>query len=303
MVGAPVTTVESGRTLSDRVFDGVNYAVMAVALLVVLYPLYFVVIASFSSPEAVYAGDVWLLPRDVTVEGYERIIADRYIWSGYRNSVIYTVLGTAVNLALTIPAAYALSRRDFVGRNLITILMAFTMFFEGGLIPRYLVVRGLGMIDTIWAMILPNAVMVWNVVVTRTFFQSTLPNELYEAAVMDGCSNTRYFVSVVLPLSTAVIAVMCLFYGVFHWNSFFDALMFLRDRDRMPLQMILRDILISAQVEAAMAEDADSVIEQQRIADLVKYGVIIVASVPVLVLYPFLQRYFNKGVLVGSIKG
>lgn len=303
MVGTDLRPVDTARTLSDRAFDGINYGVMAIALLLVLYPLYFVVIASLSSPEAVYAGEVWLLPRDLTVEGYERIIADAYIWSGYRNSVIYTVLGTAVNLGLTIPAAYALSRRDFVGRNLITLLMAFTMFFEGGLIPRYLVVRGLGMIDTIWAMILPNAVMVWNVVVTRTFFQSTLPDELYEAAVMDGCSNTRYFVSVVLPLSTAVIAVMCLFYGVFHWNSFFDALMFLRDRDRMPLQMILRDILVSAQVEAAMAEDADSIIEQQRIADLVKYGVIIVASVPVLVLYPFLQRYFNKGVLVGSIKG
>ena len=181
--------------------------------------------------------------------------------------------------------------------------IAFTMFFQGGLIPRYLLVRSLGILDTTWAMILPNAVMVWNVVITRTFFQSTLPDELYEAAAMDGCSNSRFFVQIVLPLSTSVLAVMVLFYGVFHWNSFFDALMFLRSRNRMPLQIILRDILISAQVQAAMAADAETVAEQQRIAELVKYGVIIVASAPVLALYPFLQKYFVKGVMIGAIKG
>ena len=292
-----------GRSLSDTTFDVVNYFVLSLALLAVLYPLYFIIIASFSSPEAVNAGRVWLWPQEMTDEGYRRIIRDQNIWIGYRNSIIYTVLGTAVNMALTIPGAYALSRKDFLGRGVFTMFIAFTMFFQGGLIPRYLLVRSLGILDTTWAMILPNAVMVWNVVITRTFFQSTLPDELYEAAAMDGCSNSRFFVQIVLPLSTSVLAVMVLFYGVFHWNSFFDALMFLRSRNRMPLQIILRDILISAQVQAAMAADAETVAEQQRIAELVKYGVIIVASAPVLALYPFLQKYFVKGVMIGAIKG
>ncbi len=291
------------RGTGDRVFDLFNFAVLALVLLAVLYPLYFVVIASFSSPEAVNDGRVWLLPQEVTVDGYRRLVRDRNIWTGYRNTIIYTTVGTAINLALTLPAAYALSRRDFVGRTLFTGLLAFTMFFQGGIIPRYLVVKGLGMLNTMWALVVPNAVLVWNLVVTRTFFQTSIPDELYEAALMDGSSTTRYFGSVVLPLSQSIIAVMILFYGIGHWNAFFDALIFLRSRELYPLQIILRDILISAQMQAAMMDDAETASLMQRIAEQVKYGLIIVASVPVLMLYPFLQRYFVKGILIGAIKG
>jgi putative aldouronate transport system permease protein len=277
--------------------------VLALVLLSVFYPLYFVAIASFSSPEAVNDGRVWLLPQEITTDGYRRIARDRNIWTGYRNTILYTTVGTAINLALTLPAAYALSRRDFVGRTLFTAMLAFTMFFQGGIIPRYLVVRGLGMLNTMWALVIPNAVLVWNLVVTRTFFQTSIPEELYEAALMDGSSTTRYFASVVLPLSRSIVAVMILFYGIGHWNAFFDALIFLRSRELFPLQIILRDILISAQMQAAMMDDAETASLMQRIAEQVKYGLIIVASVPVLMLYPFLQRYFVKGILIGAIKG
>ena len=291
------------RTAGDRIFDTVNVALMVGVLLAVLYPLYFVVIASFSDPDMVNSGQVWLIPRGVTLEGYARIIRDSTIWRGYRNTIIYTVLGTAVNVAFTIPAAYALSRRDFVGRNLLMMLFAFTMFFTGGLIPTYLLVKNLGLVNTIWAMVLPNAVLVWNLVVARTFFQQNIPEELLEAAVMDGCTNSRFFVSIVLPLSRAIIAVMVLFYAVGHWNSFFQALIYLRDERLYPLQIILRDILIGAEMQAQMVDDAKALEVQMRLAELIKYGVIIVASVPVLLLYPFLQRYFVQGIMIGAIKG
>ena len=291
------------RSAGDRVFDVFNVALMVVVLLAVLYPLYFVVIASFSDPDLVNSGRVWFAPRGITFEGYRRIIQDEAIWRGYRNTILYTVLGTFINLLFTIPASYALSRRDFVGRNFIMIAFAFTMFFTGGLIPRYLLVKSLGLVNTMWAMVLPSAVLVWNVVVARTFFRHNIPDEMLEAAVMDGCTNTRFFVSVVLPLSQAILAVMILFYAVGHWNSFFPALIYLRDDALYPLQIILRDILIEAEAQAEMVDDAKALEEQMRLAELIKYGVIMVASVPILALYPFLQRYFVQGVMIGAIKG
>ena len=267
------------------------------------YLLSFIVIASFSDPDLVNSGQVWWRPRGITSEGYRRILQDEAVWRGYRNTILYTVLGTAVNLAVTIPAAYALSRHDFVGRGALMMIFAFTMFFTGGLIPRYLLVKSLGMVNTIWAMIIPEAVLVWNLVVTRTFFQQNIPDELREAAVMDGCSNTLFFFAVVLPLSQAILAVMVLFYAVGHWNSFFPALIYLRNEKLYPLQIILRDILIEAETQEQMIDDAKALEEQQRLAELIKYGVIMVASVPVLVLYPFLQRYFVQGIMIGAIKG
>ncbi len=280
-----------------------NTVFLGAVLLAVIYPLYFIVIASFSNPDLINAGKLWIIPRQMTLEGYKRLFKDDMIWLGYKNTIIYTTLGTLINMTVTIPAAYALSRKDFLGRSLFMICITITLFFQGGLIPRYLIVKNVGLLNTIWAMVLPNAVMAWNLIVSRTFFQSTIPNELLEASRIDGCGNVRFFVSVVLPLSSAILAVMTLFYAVFHWNSFFDALMFLRDEKMYPLQLVLRTILLEADVDPSMVDNADELVDMMRMADLIKFGLIIVASVPVLILYPFLQKYFVKGVMIGAIKG
>ncbi|PFG14411.1 MULTISPECIES: carbohydrate ABC transporter permease [Bacillales] len=293
----------SRKSKEDKIFDLINLLFLTTLSLVVLYPLYFIIIASISNPDSVYNGDVWFWPQGITFEGYERIFQDNRIWTGYKNTVLYTVVGTLVNVTLTLMAAYALSRKDLVGRNFFMILFVFTMFFSGGLIPTYLVVKNLGMVDTMWALIIPKAVAVWNLIVARTFFQSTIPDELLESAKMDGCSNTKFFLKIVLPLSKPIIAVMVLFYAVTHWNSFFDALIYLNNEDKYPLQLILRSILIQNEASASMVGDVESFAAQQRIADLIKYGVIIVAAIPLLVLYPFIQKYFVKGALIGSIKG
>lgn len=296
--------VSSG-TISDRVFNIANYFFLTLVLVVVAYPLYFIVIASFSDPFLVNDGKIWLIPRGIMFEGYERIFRDSRIWLGYGNTVFYTVAGVAVNLLATIPAAYALSRRDLWGRNLVMGLFTFTMLFGGGLIPTYLIIKSLGILNTRWVMIIPNAVAVWNLIIARTFFQTTIPEDMLDAARIDGCTNFRFFTSVVLPVSPAIIAVMVLFYGVGHWNAFFEALIYIKDPKLYPLQLILRSILImnEAQTEMMEAADPDSVADQQRIIEIIKYGLIMVASVPVLMLYPFLQKYFVKGVMIGAIKG
>lgn len=291
------------QTKQDVVFDVFNYGILTIFLLLVLYPLYFIVIASFSDPHAIYTGDVWLFPRDASLEGYQRIFEDSGIWRGYWNSFRYAVVGTAVNLLLTLPAAFGLSRKGLVGRNPIMFVITFTMFFHGGLIPTYLVVKNLGLLNSIWAMIIPQAVGVWNLIVARTFFQSTIPEELHDSAVIDGCSDNRFFLSIVLPVSTALVAIMVLFYGVQHWNTYFQALIYLRDEELYPLQLVLRAILIENEISDEMAEDVLAMQQQQRIAELIKYGIIILASLPLLILYPFLQRYFVKGVMIGAIKG
>jgi putative aldouronate transport system permease protein len=230
------------------------------------------------------------------------------IWRGYLNTIYYTVLGTSINLLVTLPCAYALSREDFYGRRAFTNFMLVTMFLSGGLIPSYLLIRSLGMLNTVWALVIPGAVSVYNVVVTRTFFQSTIPREMEEAAIVDGCSDFRLFMQIVLPLSTPIIAVMALFYGVGHWNSFFNALIYLSDRSMYPLQMILREILIlqdmsSNTVSNVTSEMANMLYSKQQLAQVIKYGVMIVSSLPVIIVYPFLQKYFVKGMMVGSIKG
>jgi putative aldouronate transport system permease protein len=287
------------------VFQGFLYAGLCIALLVVLYPLYFVLIASVSDPVLANTGQVWLLPRGVTLEGYRTILTDRNILTGYRNSILYTVAGTALNLALTVTAAYALSRRDLVGRGLIMSLLVFTMFFSGGLIPLFLLVRRLGLYDTFAVMILvmPNAVSVFNLIVARTFFASTVPQELLDAAEIDGCSDIRFLWSVVLLISGAIVAVLTVFYAVSHWNAFFGALVFLKTEERFPLQLILRGILLSYQLAQEMWVDEGNETRNQMLAESIKYGVIIVASVPVLLLYPFVQRHYVRGVMLGSIKG
>lgn len=289
------------KSKGDHLFDFLNYFLFTLILIVVLYPLYFIIIASFSDPNAIAEGKIWLIPEQITIEGYQRILNEATIWNGYKNSIIYMLVGTAVNMLLTLPAGYALSRSDLVGRKFILGLFVFTMFFNGGLIPTYLIVKSLGMLDTLWALVLPNAIVVYYLIIARTFFQVTIPETLLEAAKMDGCRNTQFFLRVVLPLSSPIIAVMVLFHAVMHWNAYFSALIYLKDLNMRPLQLIMRDILITSQ-QASVGDVEDSAM-RQRVAELVKYGVVIVGSLPVLILYPFLQKYFVKGIMIGAIKG
>ena len=290
-------------SLSDLVFNSVVYAFLAIILILVLYPLIYVVSASFSDPEAIISGEVWLLPRGMNVLSYERVINNNSIWIGYKNTVIYTFFGTLINVVMTVMAAYPLSRRDFKGRNIIMLAIVFTMFFHGGLIPTYLVVYRLNMINTIWAMLIPNALSAFNIIITRTFFQTNIPGELNESAYMDGCNNIRLLAYIVLPLSKPILAVITLFYGVVHWNSFFQALIYLSDYKLYPLQIVLRDILIQNQMQAMMDFDAENLSKQLLISEGLKYAVIIVSVLPMLILYPFMQKYFVKGVMYGAIKG
>ena len=287
---------------ADQVFDAVNYVLLTLCLLLVAYPLYFIVIASVSDPTAVYAGRVVLWPASFTLEGYRRILDYASFFTGYRNTILYTLVGTAVNVAITIPGAYALSRKDLVGRNIMMMGITFTMIFSGGLIPTYLLVIQLNLYNTMWALILPAAVSSWNFIVARTFFQQTIPDELLEAATLDGAGNTQFFLRIVLPLSKSIIAVMVLFYAVNHWNSYFNALIYLKSAEKYPLQLVLRNILFENSL-GDMVEDASTLALQQRLGDLIKYGIIIASSLPLLILYPFLQRYFIQGVMIGAVKG
>ena len=287
---------------TDRVFDALNYLLLTLALLIVAYPLYFIVIASISDPAAVYAGDVIWRPIKPTLEGYQRILSYSSLYSGYRNTIVYTSVGTGINVVLTLLAAYALSRKDLVGRNVFMRLIMFTMIFSGGLIPNYLLVRSLGLYNTMWALILPGAISTWNLIVARTFFQQSIPDDLLEAAELDGCSDVRFFLHIVLPLSHSIVAVMVLYYAVSHWNSYFNALIYMSSQDKYPLQLVLRNILIVNTVDDMMY-DVAVVAVQQRMADLIKYGMIILSALPLLVLYPFLQKYFVQGVMIGAIKG
>jgi putative aldouronate transport system permease protein len=287
---------------SDLVFYVVNYFILSGFTLMILYPLYFIVIASFSDPNAIASGEVWLIPKDITWEGYERIFRDGAIWTGYRNSILYAVLSAVIGTSLTIMAGYPLSRRDFYGRNVFMIFFAVTLFFNGGLIPTYLLVKSLHLVDSIWAVVLLLATDAFLIIIARTFFQG-LPDEIRESASIDGCTNLRYVWSFVLPLSKPIIAVLVLFAVVRQWNSFFDAMIYLNDADKYPLQLILRNILIQNQPSGNLVDDIQTALEKQRIVGLIKYGVIVVAALPLLILYPFLQRYFVKGIFIGSIKG
>jgi putative aldouronate transport system permease protein len=291
------------RSLGDKWFDGVNIALLAIVSLIVLYPLVFVLSASVSNPAFVLNGDMWLLPKDITWKGYSKVLENKELLNSYGNTIFYTAAGTAINLVMTVMAAYPLSRRDFAGRNLIMGLMVFTMFFSGGLIPSYMLVKQLGMLNTFWALIIPSAVSIWNIIIMRTFFQSSVPNEIQEAAAIDGCSDWRILWRIVLPLSMPILAVMVLFYSVGHWNAYFNALIYLTDRAAYPLQLILREILIQGQMEEMVSIGDSSHAQTIMDEELVKYAVVVIANLPILVLYPLLQKYFVKGVMIGAIKG
>ncbi|SMF83142.1 carbohydrate ABC transporter membrane protein 2, CUT1 family (TC 3.A.1.1.-) [Paenibacillus uliginis N3/975] len=287
----------------DRIFDIINLLLLGSVLIIVLYPLVFVAVASISDPAAVVNGEVWLIPKDITFAGYEKVFSNKEILRGYMNTIIYTVVGTIVNIIMTILAAYPLSRKDLRGRNLITAMFVFTMFFSGGLIPTYLIVKQLGMVNTMWALIIPNAVAIWNIIIMRTFFQQSIPIEVQESAQIDGCNNIKILLKIVLPLSLPVLAVMTLFYSVTHWNSFFNALIYLTEREKYPLQLILREILIQSNMQDMIQTSEESLAKSVMEAESIKYAVVIIANLPVLMLYPFLQRYFVKGMVIGAIKG
>ena len=287
----------------DRLFMTIVYIVLGAVILAILYPLYYTIIASFSNPQAVYQGRVILTPKGFTVEGYQRLMMDPAIPRGYMNTIIITIVGTTISVFLTLTAAFALSNKRLFARKFFTGFFAFTMFFNGGMIPTYILVRNLGMINTYWALILPGCVGAWNLFLVRTFYTSTIPLELYEAAIIDGASVSNYYYRIVLPLSSAIISVMVLYYGVGYWNLFFPALLYIRDEVLYPLQMVLRNIILANESLSMSDLDAETVAERQRIVDLLKYSSMIVASVPLLVAYPFLQKYFAQGVMVGSIKG
>ncbi len=287
---------------SDRVFNLIVYSFAALLLVIILYPIYFIVIASFSNPYEVSGGNVWFYPVGFTLDGYRELFKHDEIWTGYRNTIIYTIVGTLIGLVVNIPAAYALSRRDLFGRRLIVFIFVFTMFFNGGLIPTYLTIQEFHLYNTFWVMVLPFSVSVYNMIVARTFFSSSLPPDLWDAAQIDGCGNLRYFFQIVLPLSKAVIAVLGLWIAVGHWNSYFNALIYLKDRSLYPLQITLRDILITNNVQSALGTGEAAQIAL-RLAALMRYSVIIVSTLPIMLFYPFVQKYFNQGVMIGSVKG
>ncbi|HWK81629.1 MAG TPA: carbohydrate ABC transporter permease [Thermomicrobiales bacterium] len=287
----------------DRIFNIVNYTLLMLFLIAVAYPLVYVVSASFSDPRAVISGKMWLWPVDITLEGYKAVFRNPKIITGFRNSLFYTVSGTIISVVLTLLAAYPLSRRDLKGRGIIMGLFLFTMLFNGGLIPTYLTVRSLGIINTPFAMILPAALSVYQVIITRTFFQSTIPDELLEAAHLDGSSDFRFVRDNVIPLSMPIIAVNALLYAVGQWNSFFNALIYLTNQSLFPLQLILREILIQNQMDMTNFGDVAQQMQRQNLQDLLKYSLIVVASLPVLIIYPFVQKHFVRGVMIGSLKG
>lgn len=287
----------------DRLFNGVNLTLMTFILLVIAYPLYFVVVASFTRPEVVQNSVLLLWPNELFLKGYERTIAYDPLWRGYLNSIIYTAVKTVFSVFVTAITAYPLSVQKLPGRKGIMFLFVFTMFFGGGLIPSYLLVKSLKLYDTMWALVVPGLLSVYNVIVCRSFFES-IPKELSEAAEVDGCSHFRYFFKILLPLSKAVLAVLALFYGTGIWNDYFSALIYMSSEEKMPLQVVLRNLLLLGQVNSVTrALDPKALVEQQQTAEQMKYCVIIASTLPLLIAYPFLQKYFAKGVLVGSVKG
>lgn len=288
---------------SDKIFLFVVYTTVILISLVILYPLWFVIIASISNPNMVATGEVLFLPKGITFEGFKYIFRDPRIWTGYYNTIRYTVVGTILALFITVPAGYALSRNDMMGRSIIMKLLIVTKYFSGGLIPTYLVVKRLGLVNTPYVLMILGSFSVFNLILCRTYFINTMPIELQEAAEIDGCGIFQYFMKVVIPLSKSIIAIMVLYYAVGHWNSFFNGLIYVTDSKLYPLQLILRDILITGQSVDPSTVDPESLELMKQIARTIQYGVIIVSSLPVLVLYPFVQKHFVKGVMIGSVKG
>ncbi len=294
----------------DRLFTVINAAILILIFIITLYPLIYVVSASISSPDAVASGKMLLWPVDVTLDGYKYILKYNDIWLGYANTIFYTVVGTIVNLFFTLTCAYATSRRDMVGRNVIMTLFLITMYFSGGTIPTYLNWLEFGLVNTRTIMLLNGAVSAYNLIVARTFFANSIPWDLHEAAFLDGCSDLRIFLKIILPLSSPIVVVMMLYYGIGHWNAYFNAMIYLQDRTMYPLQVFLKEILTQGSFGTNMGdggaftpEEMEQMIKQAETANLIKYGIIVVSTAPMLAIYPWLQKFFAKGVMIGSVKG
>lgn len=289
-------------TLGDRIFLTIDFIILLVLLIVIAYPLIYIFFASFNAQ--VTKMGLSLIPEKWTIQGYKAVFEYKFIWSGYRNTFVYTLVGTAINLFVTICCAYPLSRKDFKGRGVIMVMCMITMYFSGGLIPTYLVVKDLGILNSMWSVVLPGAMSVYNMIVMRTYFDTQIPQELLESAQLDGCGNLNFLKSIVLPLSVPILAVVGLFYAVGHWNSYFNAMIYLTERDKYPLQVILRDILIMNTVDPSESSMDLSILQSmEERQNVMKYSLIIVSSLPVLILYPFIQKYFVKGIMIGAIKG
>lgn len=290
-------------SINDKLFYIIIGVILTVLFILVLYPCIFVLAASFSSGSAVQAGKVFLWPVDFSLEGYKAVFKTTSVWTGFRNSLFYTIAGTFINIFITIITAYCLARSDVPGRNGIMLFFTFTMFFNGGMITTYILIKNLNMINTIWAMLIPGALGVYNMIIARTFIQSNIPLELLEAAKMDGCSDIKFLTGIVVPLSKAVIAVLVLFYGVGHWNAYFNPMIYLNTKDLYPLTLFLREILMADQIDPSTIQDPELQAQLARMAGVIKYSLIVVSMIPILVIYPFIQKYFVKGVMIGSIKG
>jgi putative aldouronate transport system permease protein len=290
------------QTKTDKIILTTNGIIMTLIVLAVLGPLIYVVMASFTNPNTLLNSGLTLNPAKWTFRGYLRVFKDGSILTGFRNSLFYSTAFSIISVSITVLAAYPLSRKDFVGRKVIMTIFIITMFFSGGLIPTYLLVKNLNMLDTIWAILLPGAVNVWNIILARAYFQG-IPNELREAAVIDGTSEMQYFFRILLPLSKPIIAVLVLYQFVGQWNSYFDAMIYLKSDNLQPLQIVLRSILVQMQPRPGMFEDAQNTAQLQQLAEMVKYACIVISSLPLIIIYPFFQKYFEKGVMVGSIKG
>ena len=290
-------------TRGERVFYTLNGLLLLVFFVATLYPIIFLISASLSSPEAAATGQVTLLPVGFSLKGYAMVFENKYILSGYLNSFIYTVVGTILNVTVTMLTAFVLSRRELIGLSFFSFFFAFTMWFSGGLIPSYLLLNSLHMLNTRWALWLPGIISVWNMVICKTYIANTIPEELFEAVSIDGCGYFTYFIRIVLPLSGAIIAVITLFYAIGHWNAYFNAMIYLNDKNLYPLQIILKDILIANQIDAEMIMDESVAGTNYGLVELLKYSLIMVACLPLWIAYPFVQKFFVKGVMVGSIKG
>ena len=290
-------------SLNDKLFYFFTTLILTFFFLLVLYPCIYVISASFSTGTAVQSGKVILFPVDFSLEGYRTVFHTPTVWLGFKNSLFYTLVGTLINITMTLTAAYCLSRHDLYGRNFIMLLFTFTMFFNGGMIPHHILVQKLGFLNTVWALLIPGAIGVYNLIVCKTFIQNTIPTDLLEAAQIDGCSDFMYFIRIVLPLSKAIIAVLVLFYGVRHWNSYFSAMIYLNDKNLYPLTLFLREILMADQIDPSTVSDPEMQAKLAQSAGVIKYALIVVSMVPVLLIYPFIQKYFVKGVMIGSVKG
>ncbi len=287
----------------DKVFLFFIYLLMILILLIILVPLLYVVSASFSDPQAVISGEMKLLPVRPTLRGYEAVFRYHKIILGFRNSFFYMVAGTLINLVMTMLAAYPLSRPEFKARRVLSFFFMFAMIFSGGLVPTFMVVEKLGLINTVWAMLIPNALSIWNLMLCRNYIMNNIPNELYEAGVLEGCTPFRFFTTIVIPLSKPILAVLALYYGIGHWNTYFSALIYLKDPNLQPLQIALREILVINKVDPTLVVNAKALADMQGLTDLLKYAVIVVSSLPLMLIYPFVQKYFVKGIMVGSVKG